>query len=112
MFTTIIIKGQEYKLKLRTVDVVQLEKKLGHSLMDVFMGMQDEKIPQLRELLAIMHASMAAFNHGINEAKFYELYDSYIEEGHNMFDLIPIILELLQNGGIIPKDVAPEEPVE
>ena len=26
MFTTIIIKGQEYKLKLRTVDVVQLEK--------------------------------------------------------------------------------------
>lgn len=108
MFTTIIIKGQEYKLKLRTIDVVQLEKRLGHSLMDVFMGMQDEKIPQLRELLAIVHASMAAFNHGINEAKFYELYDSYVEEGHNMFDLIPIVLELLQNGGIIPK----EQPVE
>ena len=61
--------------------------------MDVFMGMQDEKIPQLGELLAILHASMAAYNHGITEAKFYDLYDEYIEDGHNMFDLIPIILE-------------------
>ena len=110
MFTIIEIKGQEYKLRLRTVDVVQLEKKLGHSLMDVFMGMQDEKIPQLRELLAILHASMAAYNHGITEAKFYELYDAYIEDGHNMFDIIPIILELMQNGGIIPKDDV--QPVE
>lgn len=110
MYTVIEIKGKEYKLKLRTVDVVKVEKKLGHSLMDVFMGMQDEKIPQLGELLAILHASMAAYNHGINEMAFYSLYDEYIEDGHNMFDLIPIILELLQNGGIIPKD--DNQPVE
>ena len=109
MFTIIEIKGQEYKLRLRTVDIVQVEKKLGHSLMDVFMGMQDDRIPQLRELLAILHASMAAYNHGITEAKFYDLYDAYIEEGHTMFDLIPLVLELLQNGGIIPKDAPVQE---
>lgn len=109
MFTTIIIKGQEYKLRLRTVDVIQVEKKLGHNLMDMFMGIQDEKLPQLRELLAVVHASMAAYNHGITEAMFYNLYDEYLEEGHTMFDLVPIVLELLQNGGVIPKDSV-EEP--
>ncbi len=111
MFTTIIINGQEYKLRLRTVDVIQVEKRLGHNLMDMFMGIQDEKLPQLRELLTIVHASMLAYNHGITEAKLYELYDQWIEEGHTMFDLVPIVLELLQNGGVIPKDVQ-EEPVE
>ena len=110
MFTIIEIRGKEYKLKLRTVDIVRLEKKLGHSLMDMFMGMQDDRIPQLGELLAIVHASMAAYNHGITENAFYDLYDAYVDEGHNMFDLIPIVLELMQNGGIIPKDV--EEPIE
>ena len=105
MFTIITINGQEYKLRLRTIDVIQLEKKLGHNLMDMFMGIQDEKLPQLRELLAVVHASMAAYNHGISEVMFYNLYDSYIEEGHTMFDLVPIVLELLQNGGVIPKEV-------
>ena len=104
MFTTIIIKGEEYKLRLRTVDVIQVERRLGHNLMDMFMGIQDEKLPQLGELLAVVHAAMAAYNHGISESKFYELYDAYIEEGHTMFDLVPIVLELLQNGGVIPKD--------
>ena len=122
MFTIIEIRGKEYKLKLRTVDIVRLEKKLGHSLMDMFMGMQDDRIPQLGELLAIVHASMAAYNHGITENAFYDLYDAYVDEGHSMFDLIPIVLELMQNSGIIPKDevidadfaeVKPEEePVE
>lgn len=110
MFTIIEIRGKEYKLKLRTVDVVRLEKKLGHSLMDMFMGMQNDKIPQLGELLAVVHAAMGAYNHGITENAFYDLYDAYVDEGHNMFDLIPIVLELMQNGGIIPKDV--EEPIE
>lgn len=104
MFTTITIKGQEYKLRLRTVDVIQVERRLGHNLMDMFMGIQDEKLPQLGELLAVVHAAMAAYNHGITESKFYELYDAYIEEGHTMFDLVPLVLELLQNGGVIPKD--------
>ena len=78
--------------------------------MDMFMGMQNDKIPQLGELLAVLHAAMSAYNHGITENAFYDLYDAYVHEGHNMFDLIPIVLELMQNGGIIPKDV--EEPIE
>ena len=103
MFTTIIIKGEEYKLRLRTVDVIQVERKIGHNLMDMFMGIQEEKLPKLGDLLAVIHASMAAYNHGITEAKLFELYDAYIEEGHSMFDLVPLVLELLQNGGVIPK---------
>lgn len=110
MFTIITINGQEYKLRLRTMDVVQLEKKLGHNLMDMFMGIQDEKLPQLKDMLAVLHGSMAAYNHGITEFRLYELYDQWLEEGHSMFDLVPIIMELMQNGGVIPRDVA--DPVE
>lgn len=102
MFKEIEINGQVYKLRLRTIDVVQIEKKLGHNLMDMFMEVEKGKLPQLREMLIILHGAMNAYNHGINEAKLYELYDQYIAEGHTMFDLVPLVLELLQNGGIIP----------
>lgn len=102
MFTELEINGQVYKLRLRTIDIVQLEKKLGHNLMDMFMAIQQDKLPQLREMLAVLQASMNAYNHGMNEAKLYELYDQYIAEGHTMFDLVPLVLELMQKGGIIP----------
>ena len=102
MFTEIEINGQVYKLRLRTIDIVQVEKRLGHNLMDMFMEIESNKLPQLREMLIVLHGAMNTYNHGVKEQQLYELYDQWLEEGHTMFDLVPIVLELLQKGGIIP----------
>ena len=102
MFTEITIKGEVYKLRLRTVDVIQLEKRLNKNLMDMFMSIQNDKLPQLRDMLIVLHGAMAAYNHGITESKFYELYDEWLEEGHSMFELVPIVMELMQKGGLVP----------
>lgn len=109
MFTELQINGKVYKLRLRTMDVVQLEKKLDHNIMDMFMGINNDKLPQLREILAVLQAALNAYHHGMKEREVYELYDEYLADGHTMFDLIPVVVELMQNGGIIPKDQVEEK---
>ena len=108
MYTVLEIAGKEYKLRLRTMDVIQLEKRIGHNIMDMVMDLQKDKLPQLNEMLAIIHAAMGQFNHGMKERDVYNLYDEFIADGNNMFDLVPIVIELMQSSGIIPR----EEEVE
>lgn len=109
MYTVLEVAGKEYKLNLRTIDIIQLEKKLGHNIMDMFMDLQKDKLPKLNEMLAVIHAAMAQFNHGVKERDVYNIYDEYIADGHNMFELVSVISELMQNSGIIPKEEQQQE---
>lgn len=108
MFTELEINGKVYKLRLRTIDVIQLEKKIDHNIMDMFMALQNDKLPQLRELLGVLQVSLNAYHHGMKERDVYGIYDEYLADGHTMFDLIPVVIELMQNSGIIPKDAVEE----
>ena len=37
--------------------------------------------------------------------KTYEIYDAFIEEGHSMTDLIPVIIDVYKVSGLIPEEV-------
>lgn len=109
MYTIFTVAGKEYKLRLRIMDIIQLEKKIGHNVMDMIMELQDGKLPLLSDMIAIIHAAMGQFNHGVRERDVYDIVEDYLAEGHNMFELLPVVIEILQNSGIVPKEEVQSE---
>lgn len=112
LYETITIGGKDYKARLTARALVDLEKKLGTSPINVFieMGQKEGFLPELETLILIFHASLQAMEHGITIEKAYDLYDAMVDEGKNIADLLNFIVEVFQSSGLIPKtDEADEE---
>lgn len=109
MITEITIKNEIYKLRLNTRASVALEKALGRSPLAVFMEMDEGEMPKLQEMLIIFHACLQPMNHNMNLDKVYDLFDDYVEEGHTVFDLVPIFIEVFQECGYLNKPKAKDE---
>lgn len=106
LYETIEIAGKEYKARLTARALVDLEKRLGTSPINMFikMGQQEGYIPELEFLLLILHASLQAMEHGITIEKTYDLYDAMIDEGKNMGDLLNFIVSVFEASGLMPKE--------
>lgn len=102
MFTELIIGGNAYKLRLNTKASVALEKALGYNAISMFMDIDNGVMPKLGDILIVLHAMLQPMNHGITQDKVYDLFDKYVEEGHNMYDLIPLFVEVFQESGYMP----------
>lgn len=98
---TIKIKEKEYYLRVTTRSEIEMEKKLGSNPINVFMAIQDNRIPALGDLLIILHGCLVPLNSGISLEDTYDMYDQYIEEGHNIVDLIKIIVDTFEDSGFI-----------
>ena len=111
MFATITIKDRDYKGRLTARALVELEKKLGTSPINMFMEMAKNEgtFPSLDMLLTIFHASLQALEHNMSMDKVYELYDDMVDEGKTAIDLLNFIVEVFQVSGLIPKDLGVEE---
>lgn len=81
------IKDEEYKLKLKTSSIVELESKLGRSLLDVLVSM-DKNMPQLSLMLDITFYAMKDWNSGIKRSDMEELFDKYIDNGGTITDFL------------------------
>lgn len=102
MFTELIIGGDSYKLRLNTKASVALEKALGYNAISMFMDIDNGIMPKLGDILIVLHAMLQPMNHGISMDKVYDLFDRYVDEGHNMYDLIPLFVEVFQESGYMP----------
>lgn len=102
MFTELIIGGESYKLRLNTKASIALEKALGYNAISMFMDIDNGVMPKLGDILIVLHAMLQPMNHGLNMDKVYDLFDSYVAEGHNMYDLIPVFVEVFQESGYMP----------
>ncbi len=100
LYTNFEAGGKEYKLRLDTMGIVNLEKRLGKNPIAIF-GNDGETIPTVTEMIYILHAALQSYNHGIALNDTYSIYDSWLEEGHIMSDFIPIILDIYRASGII-----------
>jgi hypothetical protein len=100
--------NKAYKLRLNTRGIVLLEKQLGCNPLNIF-GANGETIPTITVMVAILHASMQQYNHGITLNDAYDIFDSWLADGHSTTDFIPVILEIYKTSGIIPKDVNEDE---
>lgn len=105
MYYTFTVKDTDYKLRLNAKACIDLEKKLGQNPVQILADIGETgKVPGLENFITIMHASMAQLNHGISMDKMYEIYDEYVDEGHTMYDLVAVIMEVFKVSGLIPEN--------
>ena len=103
------IKNKDYDCRLSAKACVDLEKRLGTNPLNIFMEIAKKgEVPNVETLITILQASMVQLNHGITMEKAYDLYDDYVDEGHNIMDLVPELLEIFKVSGLIPDEA--EEP--
>ena len=94
--------NKDYKLRLNTLNTILLEKQLGCNPLSIFGD--GETIPTITTMVAILHASLQQYNHGISLNDAYDIFDAWLADGNSTTDFIPIILEIYKASGIIPKD--------
>lgn len=110
LYTTLKVKDYEYKLRLSAKSCIELEKRLGGNPLNVFMQIENGKLPTLATLLTMLHQSLVEYQHGITMDFVYTLYDDYCSEGNNMMNLIQVLIEVLKTSGFIPEsDGEPEK---
>lgn len=100
------VGNETYKLRLNTRNIVMLEKQLGCNPLNIF-GATGDVVPTITVMVAILHASLQQYNHGITMNDAYDIFDKYLEE-HATTDFIPVILDIYKASGIVPKDAEKE----
>ena len=110
LYTTITIDGVDYKARLNAKACVDLEKKLGTNPLNIFAKIADNgNIPDLGVLITMLQASLTAYNHGMTMDKTYELYDKFVDEGHTLMDLVPILLDVFKVSGFFKEETIEEK---
>ena len=99
MYTDFHAGNKDYKLRLNTRAIVALEKMIGCNPLAIF-GAGDT-IPTITTMVAILHASLQAYEHGVTLADAYDIFDNYLADGHAMTDFIPVILDIYRQSGLI-----------
>lgn len=95
--------NKEYKLRLNTRNIVALEKNIGCNPLAIF-GKGDT-IPTVSVMVAVLHASLQQYHHGIKFDDAYDIFDDYIADGHSSTDFINDIVEIYKVSGIINENV-------
>lgn len=101
------VGNKTYKLRLNTRSIVLLEKQLGTNPLNIF-GSGDT-VPQITTMVAILHAALQQYEHGITMNDAYDIFDNYLADGHSTVDFIPVIMDIYKASGIIPKDAGDKE---
>lgn len=88
-----------YKLRLTTRSIVALEKQMGCNPLAIFGN--GDKIPTITTMVQILHASLQTLEHGITLDKAYDIFDTWLADGHAMTDFIAVIIEIYKASGLI-----------
>ena len=100
LYKELEIGNKTYKCVLSTSASVQAEKKLGANPLTVLLDMSDgTKLPSIESLVTILWASLQKYNHGITFEDTFDLFDQYVEDGHQLTDIIPDILDIFEVSG-------------
>lgn len=106
------VGDKELKLRLRARDCVDLESRLGESPLNKLMETQDGKIPSIGFVIAVLHSSLQAYEHGYDLNKTYELYDEYVNNGGDLTSLLPEIIEVFEVSGFFKQEKKGQEEKE
>lgn len=82
------VKGVEYKLKLSTSAIIELESKLNCNLLNIL----NEGLPSLKIMAMLIHAALKKFNHGISIQDVDNILDDYFDEGGSQIDLLQKVI--------------------
>jgi len=114
-YKSLFVQNRELKLRIDTKNSIALEKRLGTNPLNVLIEAQDGKIPSFEALLLIFHAALQKYQHGITIEKVYDIYDAFVEEGHDMTDFMELMIQVLGVSGYMKMEnvqVKEERPAE
>lgn len=97
------VKGEVFKLELKTRQCILLEKKLNNrSPLEILMQLEDGSLPSLNDMVTIITVGMLIHQPTMNENKVADLLDAYVEQdGHSYMELLEIVVELMSKSGYI-----------
>lgn len=98
--------NKEYKLRLNTRNIVNLEKQLGCNPIAIFGD--GDSMPTITAMVNILYASLQQLQHGITLNEAYDIFDAYLEE-HSTTDFLSVIIEVYKMSGIIRDDSKGED---
>lgn len=94
-----------YRLRFGAQQVVEVEKNLGgKNVLDLFMKLNGDNMPTLKECLVVLHGSMQKLNHDVTMKKVYDIYDKYVDEGKTYIDLIPVLMDVMKISGFFKEN--------
>ena len=99
------VGNHNYKLRLNTRNIIDLEKKLGCNPLAVFGLGEVNTLPTITVLITIFHASLQQYNHGITLNDAYDIFDEWINEGNSTTDFYGVVLDVYKISGLIPKGI-------
>ena len=99
------VNNKEYKLRLNTRNLVELEKTLGKNPLYVFVDKTTNEpiAPTTEENVAILYYSLKALQPETTLDSAYELFDAWLDEGNIIGDFSNVIVEVYKNSGIFKK---------
>jgi hypothetical protein len=101
------IGDDEYKLKLKTAAIVDLETKYKVNLIDLLTVTETASLPPLSVMLDVAHAALQAYHHGIRKSDVYELYDKYEEDGGSQLEFFTtVFIDLYTVSGFFGEKIA------
>ena len=94
--------GKDYRLRLTTRDIVSLEKRIGCNPLAIFGD--GDTLPTITTMVAILHASLQTYEHGLTLDDAYKVFDAWLADGHTMTDFIQVIVDIYKASGLIQDD--------
>jgi len=97
------VGGQEYRLKLTTAVICQLEDKFRCNLMSLISNANG--LPPLAVMLNMVHAGMKTWKSGIKYVDVQNMFDKYCEEGGTQLTFMTdVIMPLLSVSGFFSEN--------
>lgn len=82
------VKDVEYKLKLSTEAIIELESKLNSNLLNIL----NNGMPSLKIMAMLIHSALKKYNHGISLSNVNDILDDYFDEGGSQIDLFQNVI--------------------
>lgn len=97
------VGGKEYKLKLTTAVICQLEDKFKCNLMSILSNYGG--MPPLAMMLTIAQGAMKTWEHGIKYTDVQNMFDKYCEEGGTQITFMAdVLIPIFSVSGFFSED--------
>ena len=97
------VGGKEYRMKLTTAVICQLEDKFKRNLLDMLFS--SGSVPPLGVMLTITQGAMKSWEHGIKYSDVQALFDQYCEEGGTQMSFMTdVLMEIYKVSGFFSKN--------
>ena len=99
---TVQLGDLELDLKLGGREIFKIERRLGKSMLSLFMDSQGgNKLPPVNEILIVLQG--ANQSHGVTDKRVIEAFEQYLDDGHTTMDLFNELMELFDESGFFGK---------